>query len=443
MSSQLPRRIVGSLALAVGAALLAPLATACPDLAAYYPQDEAQWPEALKALALLESECLQSAEYYALLGGGQLSSGLLVLALESLERALLLDPQHGAAQVDYADALYRSGQLFPALDLNAGVLARSDIPSHLTPMLQARQQSWQRATRKQGAFVDIGLGYDTNLNSGPARNEITLTLSGEPVQLTLDEAFQPEEGPYSNVRVTGLFQQLTPDHSHDLVGTIRSRNSEHTDSDLLQADWRYNSGSRWNDWQVNLTAGTSHLLWGGSPLYSVTEARLLAQAQGSGCLPQYELAAQHQLYHGQSLFSGVESSAAVGVNCRPEDGRRRYGAELGLLNNSAIKAQRPGGERQGWKLRLYLEQPLWRGTLSAQYSLATLQDASGFSDLLANAARREVSTRLLRLQYRQALQPRLSLQVNLNRQNQGSNLDPFRNTGTAFELGLSFALGSI
>lgn len=436
-------RAATALMLAAGAVTLAPLAEACPDLAPYYPQDDQQWPASLQALRPLEAECLQSAEYYALVGGGQLNVGLLVPALESLERALLLDPGNGAAQVDYAEALYLSGQIFPALELNEGILQRGDVPEHLTTLLQDRQQAWRRQTRKQGLVAEIGLGYDNNLNSGPSRNEITLTLSGEPVQLTLDQAFQPVAGPYGNARLTGVFQQITPDHTHDLMAAVRSRNSEHTASDLLQFDWRYNLGSSWDDWQLNLTAGTSHLLWGGSPLYSVTEARFLVQPQGTGCQPQYELAAQHQLYHGQSLFSGVESSASVGLDCRPPDQSRRFGAELGLLNNSAIKADRPGGERQGWKLRLQLEQRLWRGTLSAQFSLATLQDATGYNELLADFARRDVTTRLFRLQYRQALQPRMELMVNLNRQQQGSNLGPFENAGTAFELGLSYSLGEI
>jgi tetratricopeptide (TPR) repeat protein len=437
-------RAATALTLATGAALLAPVVqAACPALEDFYPQDEQLWPATLQALRPLETECLQSAEYFALLGAGQLNVGSLVPALESLERALLLDPQNGAAQVDYAEALYLSGQIFPALELNDDILQRSDVPEHLAAMIQARQQAWRRQTRRRGFVTEIGLGYDNNLNSGPARNEITLTLSGEPIQLALDQAFQPVAAPYSNLRLTGVFQQISPEHTHDLMAAVHSRNSEHSASDLLQFDWRYNLGSDWNTWRTNLTAGTSHLLWGGSPLYSVTEARFQLQPRRSGCVPQYQLAAQHQLYPGQSLFSGVESSASVGFECRPDGQDRRYGVELGLLNNSALDSDRPGGERQGWKLRVSLEQPLLRGTVSAQFSLASLHDASGFNELLADFARRDVTTRLFRLQYRQALRPRLELMLNLNRQQQGSNLGPFQNAGTAFELGLSYALGEI
>jgi len=181
-------------------------------------------------------------------------------------------------------------------------------------------------------------------------------------------------------------------------------------------------------------------LWGGSPLYSVTEARFRLSPLATGCTPQYELAAQHQLYHGQSLFSGVESSASAGLQCLDASRDLLYGAELGVLNNSAIDARRPGGERQGWRLRLHWQQPLWQGALSAQYNHAALDDARGYNELLASNASRQISTRLLRLQYRQSLQPGLELLVSLNRQEQGSNLGPFKNRGTAFELGLSYQL---
>ena len=69
-------------------------------------------------LADIQASCLRSSEYYALLGAAQLNSAQLESASESLERALLLDPNNGAAQIDFASALFASGQLFPALQLN-------------------------------------------------------------------------------------------------------------------------------------------------------------------------------------------------------------------------------------------------------------------------------------------------------------------------------------
>ena len=51
-------------------------------------------------------------------GAAQLNNGKVAEAAESLERALLLEPDNGAAQVDYAQVLYLQGDLFSALAMN-------------------------------------------------------------------------------------------------------------------------------------------------------------------------------------------------------------------------------------------------------------------------------------------------------------------------------------
>ena len=66
-------------------------AAACPSLTAIYPGEETEWSETLGLLEGLFDSCLQSAEYFALRGAAQLNTGALPQAIESLERALLLD----------------------------------------------------------------------------------------------------------------------------------------------------------------------------------------------------------------------------------------------------------------------------------------------------------------------------------------------------------------
>ena len=131
----------------------------CPNLAVYYPvvyfannplsaqtpsdagaRERAQWAQLAATLADIQASCLRSSEYYALLGAAQLNSAQLQPASESLERALLLDPNNGAAQIDFASALFASGQLFPALQLNDGLLARTDLPEKLRETLVSRDK---------------------------------------------------------------------------------------------------------------------------------------------------------------------------------------------------------------------------------------------------------------------------------------------------------------
>ena len=185
----------------------------CPNLAVYYPvvyfannplsaqtpsdagaRERAQWAQLAATLADIQASCLRSSEYYALLGAAQLNSAQLEPASESLERALLLDPNNGAAQIDFASALFASGQLFPALQLNDALLARTDLPEELRETLVTRDAEWRRNTRQHALQLDLLGGYDNNLNGAPGSDQITLTLSGEPVLLSLNTDLQMQEG---------------------------------------------------------------------------------------------------------------------------------------------------------------------------------------------------------------------------------------------------------
>jgi hypothetical protein len=410
----------------------------CPPLQEYYPSSDAQWPQAEQDLAVLMPECLESAEYFALYGAALLNTGQTAPALEALERALLLDPENGAARVDYAQALYLAGQLFPALEVNNALLQRADLPPSLASMLQQRKQSWTAQTRSRGVQAEVTTGYDNNLNGGPSRSDFTLTLSGEQIPLTLGPEFQPVSGPYISLRVNGIYQRLTPERNHDVLFSLRNRISEHNDSDLLQFDWRYGMTLPEPGYQWELMAGGSHVMYGGNPLYTATEMRVRRRIRGGGCRPQYELAAQHQLYHGQSLVTGIEASATAGLECPLAGESQLVSIEAGPLTNRAMRNNRPGGDRNGWKLRLSWQWRLGAGLLSTQFNYARLNDKTGYSDLLEGGARRQVDSTIFRLQYTRPLQENLIFLFNFTQQNQGSNIGPFENRGTAADLGISY-----
>ena len=266
----------------------------CQPLADLYPASEQQWPETVIVLRQLMPQCLDSAEYFALLGAAELNTGNLAEALEALERALLIEADYGAAQIDYAQALYLRGQLFAAIELNRAVLARADLPVNLREMLLERARLWGAYTRSYGLVAEVSGGYDSNLNGAPANSELVLTLSGESVTLSLDPRFRPIEGGFANFRLAGNVGQIATDSRHDLVYSLRTRSSTDSESDIIQLDWRYGYTRSLAALNLEFTAGTSHLLYGGSPLYSVFEARSRLKPQRTGCVPTAELAGQYQ-----------------------------------------------------------------------------------------------------------------------------------------------------
>ena len=417
---------------------LAAQAQACPPLDDYYDAVDAGQAGIAGTLRNLMPACLENTEYFALVGAALLNTGQVAESMEALERALLLDPENGAAQIDYAQALYLGQQLFPALEINTRLLARTDLPPNIRELLQQRQALWQAETTASSLQAELSLGYDNNLNGAPLSNELTLTLSGETITLPLAPSFQPQEGPYLNTRLLGSRQKLSPDALHEGYFVLRSRNSESGSTDLAQFDWRYAQTRTFRRYQWGFEAGTSHLYYGGSPLFSIYEASARIRPQGTGCKPQLSVVAQIQLYHGQSIISGLESSAAAGYECRSVNRRQIIGMSLGLLYNDARDAARPGGNRDGWRLRFYWQQQLLGGTLNTQFNLVGLDDANGYSPLLAGGAKRDVDNAILRARYSKAIYGNLIGLISFNYQNQESNIKTFSNKGVAGELGLNW-----
>ncbi|MDY6984368.1 MAG: hypothetical protein SV422_14880, partial [Pseudomonadota bacterium] len=371
----------------------------CPDLAPYYQSPQSQgddWRQLVERLIVLQPRCLQSAEYYALLGAAELNSAYLEAAREALERALLLQPDHGAAAIDYAQVLYLLGEEFAAIDLNAQLLQRDDLPPALGAALRERHDVWEARTRNSGFTAEMAVGYDDNLNSAPSRSEITLTLAGGIVELPLDERFRPISGPYANFRFGGYSQRRSAERTHEVTYSLRNRQSEFSEAELMQGDLRYALGIPLRHYRWDLTASTTHLMYGGSPLFTASDFHVRLRQLGDGCRPLAELAAQHQLYHQQSFMAGAEFSAAGGVDCQlPEQGAN-FTFETGLVENRALKARRPGGDREGWLMRAGWQQRIGSGMLRVQYNLANLKDAEGYDPLLQEGARRRILSRQFR-----------------------------------------------
>ena len=416
-------------------------AQSCPALQPYYPTHNPatpeEWAAKLPALEALLESCLNSFEYFALKGAAELNTTQVPQALESLERALLIDPNNGAAQIDYAEALFVSGQLFAAFEINTSLLQRQDLPTNLQPMLLARQRLWEKQTRQHQFIAEATVGYDDNLNGAPTRSDLTLTFGGTPVSFTLSPDNRPLAGAYTNVRLSGAWQSQAAGYQHDLLATLRVRKTSEGDTDLAQGDWRYTFSlpTRHNQWEF--IVGTSHMLFGGSPLYSVGDLRARFVLGVNQCKPGIEAGFQQLHYHGQSLMDGQETSITTGLGCTFSESQQGLRLEAGLLYNSAQSANRPGGDRTGWNLRFNWQMQQGPNEFGAQLGYASLEDSRGYSSLLANNATRDVQNAYLNLHYKRAIKSGMAVVVNLNHQLQSSNLEPFQNRGTAAEVGLS------
>lgn len=422
------------------------VSAACPSLGSFYPE-KLESPDSLPAwegirikLSEIFGQCLLSSEYFALLGAAQLNSERLPEAIESLERALLLDPDNGAALVDYADALLQDGQLFAAIEANAMLLGREDVPNILLSQISQRQRDWSALTRQTRWQLDLLGGYDNNLNGAPDEDLITLTLSGEPILLSLSEEFQAAQGPFLNARLVAWHRRLAPNAQHSFQGQVRGRLSEDTASDVLQVAGRYSrlvgEGSVSRQWG----GGINRLLFSGRPLFTGTDARHRFQFGGAGqCRPYLTGALQHQIWHEQRRLDGAEVKASFGASCLlAGDAAQRINLEGSALHNAELNADRLGGDREGWQILGEWQVALDRGVISTQITHTRLLDDRGFSPLLENNARRVVERSSILFQYREAiawLGENTQLVINLFHQEQNSNIGLFETEDTSFEVG--------
>jgi tetratricopeptide (TPR) repeat protein len=420
-------------------------ADTCPNLSGFYG-NSGNWIQLERQLAQLKLQCLESSEFFALHGAAQLNSGQVADSVESLERALLLDPNNGAAQIDYGQALFQQGRLFMALEINQGLLERQDLPENLATSLIDRQKQWKALTRQKSFQLDTLAGYDNNLNGAPDPDQVNLTLSGENIPLTLNSDFSPESGAYLNLRLGGRYRTLAPYHQQNWAAEVWAPTSEDADSNLIQLTSRYSfvKPSDSHSWQVS--GGASHLNFGGKALFSGFESNArYAMNSSNVCKPFYDLAIQYQFYHEQDFLNGLESRASVGLNCPLGErfiGNQRFSTELSLLNNQALRAARLGGNRAGWQFRADWQIEAAGGVIRALVNHTQLNDSEGYSPLLASNAERELDRSYVLIQYRKPLTTigkNASLLVNFYRQTQNSNIEFFRTDNTSGEVGLSWS----
>jgi len=418
---------------------------ACPDLSVFYVQSESDDSAVLQQqISQLLSECLESSEFFAVYGAAQLNNSDLAGALESLERALLLNPGNGAAAIDYAQALFEVGQLFTALEMNQQLIARQDLPAGVGDALQSRQQQWRAFTRQSSLQAEVLAGYDNNLNGAPDSGQITLTLSGEPIQLGLDPDFRPQSGGYLSTRAAYRQRRLAPQSQQNWGVEIRSRNSDYSQSDLLQlaASYQFLKPSRTSSWQA--AAGVNHLQYGGSSLFTGLDTSFRYQpGSDRRCNPYSQLAVQHQDFHRESRLDGLETKASLGVTCPPfGNGRRQQlSVDLSRINNFATTSDRLGGDRAGWQSNLSWQYSLQSGSLRAQLSHTNIEDRKGYSPLLKDGEQRSLKRSYLLLQYRRPVRflgKGANLMINLYGQRQRSNLRLFRSKDTSAALGFGW-----
>jgi len=419
---------------------------ACPNLANFYSAADDSPNEVERELSLLIEECSESSEFYALLGAVQLASGDLFRALESLELALLYDPDNGSALVDYAEVLYRQGDVLSALELNEQLLTREDLPLGLKEGLSVRQRRWRGLLLRADLSLATAFGYDNNLNNAPVSDRLALTLSGRPVTLEVRPEYQARSGSYTRLAVGANVQRRGRSLNTQFLSQLRGRFGEDSEYELLQASTQVVLSQSTDDPRWDVVAGADHVAYGRNSIFtgSLLRARyLVTRTDSCGIYPK--LAFQYQNFRAQRSLSGLESSLGLGVDCGFMIGGmpNRFAIEVSSVLNRATRSERLGQDRRGARVNFAWSRYLLGGEFSAQYVRTQLEDEAGYSPLFDRGRKREETLDSIFFQY-QAPYKQLGRTANffaaLSYYSQDSTIDLFQTRGTAIEIGINWGI---
>lgn len=413
------------------------------------PSSPQQWQTEYKRLQPLFTACLSSADYLAYYGAIQLRTGRVNDALDTLERALLLNPNHGAAQMDYAQALFYNGDPFAAQSLNQHLLSNQNLPPLIRQQIQINQQQLATLLNTFSHQLNISSGYDTNLNTSPNISQLTLTLDGEEWLLALADGMEARSGGVLRLGATSRYTQRGANASQSVQLGINSRLSENSEDQQHQLTARYqHEYALLNGGDLKHDVALIGLQHGHKPIFATVEVRqewfpstktAATKTLAGACQfnPQHTLG--YQDFLSRDYLNALEYRLMPALQCgfaALNNADLRLSA--GVLFNYALDKQRAGGNRLGQEVTLNWQQPLPLGRLSLQARYSRWQDAQGYNGTMQNNARREVERYQAAVAYLVPLTPRLLLSTQVAAQQQTSNLEVFEYKSRQIELGINW-----
>ncbi len=402
------------------------------------PETDVRRQQALDALAGLDEICSTRSDYFAWKGSLLLTLHQPQQAAVSLEKALLLNPDLAGAELDYAQALAELGGKAEARDLVNSVLTRTDIPSALHEWLTSRLGDTGGETWKMSWMVQSLLGAESNLNSAPASNLLTLTLPGGSVPVALGESQKPEGGMASlNTGAMEATRHLGPGQL-TLSGDATVRvNPAHADSNLQWVD----GAALWTQpllgGDAGVRASATRLWMGGVELYDENAGKVFMERPlvygDTAC--RYGFGGDYSIrsYPAARTLDGRYSGLELGMGCQHGDTLLTATGQWGV--DRAQSPTRLGGDQGRDDYTLAGSHPLGPGVLSLTGQWSRLVDRDMYSTLLGGVPR-EILRSAGRMEYDYPISRNWTALGYLEKTSQNSNISLFALENRAVYLGL-------
>ncbi len=389
-------------------------------------------------LSPLGEACRERADYFAYYGTLLLTLKRPQEAAIALEKALMLAPDLGGAQLDYAQALAELGELGPARQLASDVAARPDLPPRLQAWLLDQLDAWRGDGWRLAWSIDWMAGGESNLNSSPDLRFLTLTLPGGNVPLELDAS----EG-----RIAGNAQRsdIALAAAHPLgsgmlqIGTeylLRSspgrsstrQNLGGASLTYLHPLWAGQWGARLERTRINIGDETAYTGTGWSLRY-----QLPATLTPENCLLSFGRAGERREFPGAAYQNGRYEGSLAQFVCQAADWRLTLGLQDG--QDHALDPIRLGGDQQRTDASFSIARSFGSHLLTMAVSNSRASDRQVYSTLLGGENRR-IERLTTRFSWEHPLDPHWSLIGYLERAVQNSNIDLFGMRNNALYFGI-------
>ncbi len=188
--------------------------------------------EAVQLLEPLEDERAGDPAYDYVLGAAYLDANQPTLAVFAFERCLAAEPKNGPCRVQIARTHLVMGETANArteLDIIQSYNPPPAVQTLVDQYLGAIASQAARAKRQINAFVQIGMGTDTNINSATDQKQIALPAFNN-VLFTVAPNSQKQHGTLLNGIASGTYlYQLTPAFTAIAEGSAQVHNYQNHD----------------------------------------------------------------------------------------------------------------------------------------------------------------------------------------------------------------------
>jgi tetratricopeptide (TPR) repeat protein len=208
---------------------------------------------AYRLLEPLESQRAGDPEYDYLLGIAALDSGERERAVFALERVLAVNPNHAQARAEIARAYFLLGEKENALREFQNVRA-TNPPEAVRQTIDRYLSALGVGPTQLSGFVEIGFGWDSNVNSATASNQIAIPALGgivatiAPSGVKIHDTFTTAGGGMSVVH------GFTPEWAVVAGAAVNGKFNTHQ-SDFNTGTVDGNLGLRWSRGKEAISAG--------------------------------------------------------------------------------------------------------------------------------------------------------------------------------------------